>query len=105
LVQFLSIHSPGLNECLTAFETLLTPPFAILAAMEPNDYPQIMSFVIRLVLEGPPSAEGNKPCYRGTIRHIQSNEDINFNTFDEAIKFIQRYVPLGTRPGQEGTQR
>lgn len=71
--------------------------------MEPDDYPLIMSFVIRLVLESPPSTEGNKPSYRGTIRHIQSNEDINFNTFDDAIKFIQRYVPLEIKPGQDNT--
>jgi hypothetical protein len=71
--------------------------------MEPDDYPLILSFVIRLVLESPPSAEGNKPCYRGTIRHIQSNEDINFNTFGDAIKFIQRYMPLETKPGQDNT--
>ena len=81
----------------------MTPPFAILAAMRPNDYPLIMSFVIRLVLESPPSSEGKEPCYRGTIRHIQSNEDINFNTFDEAIKFIQRYMPLETKPGIDNT--
>jgi len=71
--------------------------------MEPNDHPQIMSFMIRFVLEKPSPTEGFKPIYRGTIRHIQSNEDLNFNTFDDAIKFIQRFMPLETKRSQDST--
>jgi predicted aspartyl protease len=50
--------------------------------------PSISSFVIRFVVDT--GANG----YRGEIRHIQTYEEIHFNTWDEAVEFIQRYVPL-----------
>jgi hypothetical protein len=71
--------------------------------MESDNYPLFMSFMIRFVLESPSSHDGEKPHYRGTIRHIQSNEDLNFNTFDDAIKFIQRFMPLEIKRSQDST--
>ena len=67
--------------------------------MESDVYPLIKSFVIRFVIDEPPFPEETKSCYRGTIRYIQSNEEINFNNWEAAVKFIQRYVPLETKPG------
>jgi hypothetical protein len=69
--------------------------------MESNVYPLIKSFVIRFVIDEPSSPEETKSCYRGTIRHIQSNEEINFNNWEAAVKFIRRYVPLETEPGHD----
>ena len=36
--------------------------------------------------------------YRGSIRHIQSEEELNFHFWDDAVEFIRRYVPLEHRP-------
>ena len=71
-------------------------------AMESHVYPAIKSFVIRFVVDGPSSPEDVRSPYRGTICHIQGNEEINFNTWEDAVKFIQRYVPLETKSGQGG---
>jgi hypothetical protein len=35
-----------------------------------------------------------KPAYHGTIRHIQSAEEINFNEWREAMEFMHRFVQL-----------
>ena len=67
--------------------------------MESNPSPSITSFVIRFVLDET-SPEKETPGYRGTIRHIQSDEEMNFNTWEDAVEFIQRYVPLEARSGQ-----
>jgi hypothetical protein len=63
--------------------------------------PTITSFVIRFVLEeavreaaaGAESAQALTP-YRGSIRHVQSDETLNFSMWQEAVEFIRRYVPL-----------
>ncbi len=60
--------------------------------------PTITSFVIRFVL--PPvgeQPEGGPPQpYRGSIRHIQTEQELNFSSWQEAVAFIQRFVPLDT---------
>ena len=66
-----------------------------------NTYPQIKSFVIRFVVEEPPVAEEGESRLRGTIRHIQSNEEMKFNTLDDVIGFIQRYVPIEAETGRD----
>lgn len=53
--------------------------------------PQISSFILRFVQTG--SAQDN-PLYRGTIRHIQSGEEMSFARWREAETFIQRFVPI-----------
>ena len=72
-----------------------------MTAMGTDTYPLIKSFVIRFVVEGPSSKEVDRSHFRGTIRHIQSNEEIKFNTLDDVIKFIQCYVPLDVEAGQD----
>jgi hypothetical protein len=71
-------------------------------AMEPNPSPSIASFVIRFVLDEV-SPEKETLGYRGAIRHIQSDEEMNFHTWEDAVKFIQSYVPLERQSNQEGT--
>lgn len=70
--------------------------------MEPNTHLSITSFVIRFVIDESSSIDKEaQPCYRGAIRHIQTDEELNFNTWKDAVAFIQRYVVLETEPGQE----
>ena len=47
--------------------------------------------------------ELGQPSYRGSIRHIQSDEELNFHLWEDAIEFIRRYVPIETETGQGGT--
>lgn len=71
--------------------------------MEPIASASIASFVIRFVVDDPPPTGETNPNYRGTIRHIQSNEELSFSAWENAVEFIQRYVPLETQSGQERT--
>ena len=50
----------------------------------------IASFVIRFVVD--PASN----TYRGEVRHIQTNEEIRFHAWSEAVAFIRRFVPLET---------
>lgn len=59
--------------------------------------PTISSFIIRFVVDP------GSYTYRGEIHHIQTREEIHFNAWEEAVEFIQRYVPLETKNGQSGT--
>lgn len=69
-------------------------------AMDSHLPPNISSFVIRFVVDST-SATGQKNVpYRGAIRHIQTDEEINFSNWEEAVSFIRRFVPLGTENGQ-----
>jgi hypothetical protein len=61
--------------------------------------PTITSFVIRFVVDEdlPHSAAERAPeaaSYRGLIRHVQSDQTLNFHLWDEAVEFIRRFVPL-----------
>ena len=76
--------------------TPLLLPLAILAVMESNLSPSIASFVIRFVLDEISPSTAAPPRYRGAIRHIQREKEMNFNTWEEGVEFIQRYVPLDT---------
>jgi hypothetical protein len=61
--------------------------------------PTITSFVIRFVVEETP-APLEYPPYRGSVRHVQSDEVLHFSVWQEAVEFIRRYVPLAA-PKQE----
>ncbi|MBI2333118.1 MAG: hypothetical protein HYU84_13340 [Chloroflexi bacterium] len=59
--------------------------------MEANPIPLISSFIIRFVLDETPV---QPTAYHGTIRHIQTAEEINFNEWREAMEFMHRFVHL-----------
>ena len=60
--------------------------------MESHLPPNISSFVIRFVID---SKVGQAPAtYRGAIRHIQTDEELTFNRWEEVENFIRRFVPL-----------
>ena len=56
--------------------------------------PRIYSFIIRFVVEDTPPTEEVPPAYHGAIRYIQSAEELNFNTWHEAVDFMRRFVPF-----------
>jgi hypothetical protein len=56
--------------------------------------PNISSFVIRFVIDRSDDAHPDSATYRGSIRHIQSDEEMNFSAWNEAVAFIHRFVPL-----------
>ena len=58
--------------------------------MEADPAPLISSFIIRFVLDETPV----QPKYHGTIRHIQTAEEINFTEWHEATEFMHRFVQL-----------
>jgi hypothetical protein len=60
----------------------------MLVAMDTPTPPTISSFVIRFV------TDPGTGSYRGEIRHIQTNDEIHFDDWQDAVAFIQRYVPL-----------
>ena len=66
--------------------------------------PIISSFVIRFVMNEMQADHGDteQHPFRGSIRHIQSDEEMHFHLWEDAVEFIRRYVPLGTETGSEG---
>jgi len=66
--------------------------------MDSNQPPDITSFVIRFV--HPPASERmNLVKYHGSIRHIQTNRELNFTQWEEAVSFIRSFVPLEDQQG------
>lgn len=65
--------------------------------------PNISSFVIRFVVHSPAAGEQSQQTYRGAIRHIQTEEEMNFSNWEEAVSFIRRFVPLESGDGSGGT--
>ncbi len=56
----------------------------------------LVSFVLRFVLDEPPSpgAMRSLPRWHGVIRHVQTNEEVHFARWKEAVAFIEQYVNL-----------
>ena len=61
--------------------------------MENTPITNIVSFIIRFV-QDPPKEKPDHSVYRGSIRHIQSDQEISFTKWDEAEDFINHYVPI-----------
>ena len=62
--------------------------------MDTLSVPTIVSFVIRFVVEGSAESQPDQSPYHGAIRHVQSDVAVNFNTWQDAVEFMERYVPL-----------
>jgi len=71
----------------------------MLIAMDSPLPPNISSFVIRFVVDKTAGEQRHQP-YRGAIRHIQTDEELNFSNWEEAVTFIRRFVPLETENDQ-----
>jgi hypothetical protein len=66
--------------------------------MKRNHSPGINSFVIRFVYaestSSPKTSRASHAPYRGAIRHIQTDQEIAFSSWREAVEFIRHFVPL-----------
>ncbi len=72
--------------------------------MKPDSTPTIHSFIIRFVVDDSAEGEGFQPAYRGSIRHIQNAEELNFNEWNEAVEFMQRFVPIESQCKKNNSQ-
>ena len=63
------------------------------SGMAAEHSPTITSFVIRFIVEEAEEALAASP-YRGSIRHVQSDQTLNFSAWQDAVEFIRRFVPL-----------
>ncbi|MCA9865647.1 MAG: hypothetical protein KIS95_06190 [Anaerolineae bacterium] len=61
--------------------------------MEENSH-LITSFVVRFIHSGPPE----NTTYRGAILNVQTNEEMAFVHWEEAVEFIRRFVRLSGEP-------
>ena len=52
----------------------------------------IASFVLRFVTDQ--EKDSSQPAWHGVIRHIQTNEQLNFTGMGEALGFIQKYFNI-----------
>ena len=52
--------------------------------------PTITSFVIRFIQTG----SSERQSYRGSILHVQTNQEAAFSHWEDAVAFIQRFVDL-----------
>jgi hypothetical protein len=61
------------------------------------DSPRVESFVLRFVHDV--AEEGasvpTEHAWRGIVVHVQSNTEVNFTEFADAVAFIARYLPVG----------
>ena len=71
--------------------------------MSTQQHPTISSFVIRFVVEAAMEHEPAQPVFHGAIRHVQSDETANFSLWEDAVAFIQRFVPLDAPPAIKPT--
>ena len=62
--------------------------------MKPDIAPTIHSFIVRFVVEESPTSEETNSAYHGSVRHIQSAEELHFHEWREAVEFMRRFVRL-----------
>ncbi len=61
--------------------------------MNNETQPAISSFVIRFVRESAEDSE-ESASYRGAIRHVQTDEEVGFTQWQDAVNFIEQYIPI-----------
>ncbi len=56
---------------------------------------RLVSFVLRFVYDQP-TGEATSPATRwhGVVRHVQSNEEVHFTRWADAVAFIERFALL-----------
>lgn len=60
--------------------------------MDNRSSPEISSFVLRFVREEPARLAG-QPTFRGSIRHIQSDQELAFTHWMDALHFMSQFLP------------
>jgi hypothetical protein len=60
--------------------------------MDEKTFPEVASFLIRFVQDQPkPDGISN---YRGVVRHVQTDLEQVFTSWEEVESFIQQVIPL-----------
>jgi hypothetical protein len=54
-------------------------------------FPEISSFVIRLIQDPSP---GTTTPFRGSIRHVQTDQELSFTDISDAVDFIYGIMPI-----------
>jgi hypothetical protein len=60
--------------------------------MDKRSSPQISSFVLRFV-QDEPAKPADMLAFRGSIRHIQSDQELAFTRWIDALNFMEQFVP------------
>jgi hypothetical protein len=60
--------------------------------MDEEQFPKIVSFVVRFVQDQPASDE--LPLFRGVIRHVQTDQELNFTDWEAAQGFMEKFVRI-----------
>jgi hypothetical protein len=63
--------------------------------MDDDQFPKIVSFVVRFVQDQPPT--GEPPVYRGIIRHVQTDQELTFTDWETAQGFMEQFVTIRNR--------
>ncbi len=65
----------------------------------------LVSFVLRFVYDQP-SGEAPPPAthWHGVVRHVQSNEELHFIHWADAVAFIERFAQLNQPTNQPTDQ-
>ena len=71
--------------------------------MDNRSSPQISSFVLRFVQDDT-GAVPVKRALRGSIRHIQSNQEVSFTDWADALAFMGQFIPPDTFCPDESSQ-
>jgi hypothetical protein len=64
----------------------------------------IVSFIIRFVQEQTED-DGELYSSRGVIRNIQTDKEVQFAHWEEAVEFIRQFVSIDQIPEDIGTKR
>jgi hypothetical protein len=60
--------------------------------MDNRSSPQISSFVLRFVQEKTVEL-ADQPILRGSIRHIQTDQELSFTHWIDAVNFMSQFIP------------
>jgi hypothetical protein len=60
--------------------------------MDNRSSPEISSFVLRFVQEKTVEL-ADQPIVRGSIRHIQTGQELSFTHWIDAVNFMRQFVP------------
>ncbi len=62
----------------------------------------VVSFVLRFVCDDPTDGvaiAARCTAWHGVIRHVQTNEELHFAHWPDAVGFISKYVNINEGPG------
>ena len=61
--------------------------------MDDQSSPQISSFVLRFVQDESKKSVAQS-AYRGSIRHVQTDQELSFTHWADAILFMAQFIPI-----------